>query len=77
MIDPSAHYRSVELSKMRQYMKYTAKDYAEDWETAIALAKMMAIQGRLRHLETLLDSCFMRISAFSANNPGSMPWEEK
>lgn len=74
---PSEHYRSVEVSKIRKYMRYGDREFAEDWESAIAVAKLMARKGeheRVDHLQIILDSCFQRIEAYLANNPDERPF---
>ena len=74
MIDSHEHYRSVSVSHMRQFMRYGPKNYKEDWDSAVSLAQMMAVNGESEHLKLLLDRCFMRIEAYLENNPDAVPW---
>ena len=70
------YYRAVELSKMRQLMVYDESRFREDWELAISLAVIMGCsvdsEGRPMskpHFERMLQGCFDRITAYTANNP--------
>jgi hypothetical protein len=67
-------HRSVEISKMRRLMKYGLSEYREDWQVSIALAILMG-DGTRNHFQLMLDSCFQRMQAFEANNPGVLPFE--
>jgi hypothetical protein len=51
----------------RKLMAYGPKQYREDWDSAVAVAQMMAVEGPKRHLERILDSCFVRIRAYHEN----------
>lgn len=73
-IDVDEYRRSVKIARTRQLMKYGAEQFKEDWNTVIALAQMMAVQGELDHLRTIMEGCFMRIYAWLANNPEDRPW---
>lgn len=75
-IDVHEHYRSVEISKLREAMRYGPKQYKEDWDTAIALAKLMGLHGPLEGQEAQLESIFNRILSYQANNPDALPWEQ-
>jgi hypothetical protein len=73
MIDLNAYHRAVELSHIRQYMKYNETRFRQDWELSIALAILLAM-GHTEKLEFMLDSCMKRIQAYVANNPDARPW---
>ena len=73
MIDLQSHYRSVELSHMRQLMKYGQAQYEQDWRLSIALAILLAT-GSTSALEPMLDRCFMRMEAYLKNNPDARPF---
>jgi hypothetical protein len=73
-MDPSEYYRSVEVSKIRKYMKYGPGQFAEDWQTAIAVAKLMGVRGELPHLKIILDGCFVRLESYLLNNPSERPF---
>ena len=62
------YYRVVELSKMRQLMGYDESRFREDWELAQAMALLQATGGHTYH-ERLIQGCFDRMTAYSANNP--------
>ena len=68
------YHEAVELSQIRRYMRYGPEQFKEDWETAVALAQIMAIHGNKKHLERLLKDCFKRITAYSANEPEGRPF---
>ena len=61
------YYRSVELRRMRQAMSYQKEDFQRDWDAAIALAQLMAVEPT-EERERLLDSTMMRVQAYAANN---------
>jgi hypothetical protein len=62
------YYRSTELCRIRQFMRYRLEDYWQDWELAIALAQLLSIEEtEARH--RLLEATFNRILAYQANNP--------
>jgi hypothetical protein len=64
--------RAVEVSKMRQLMKYGQAQFEEDWKVAQALALLIA--GGSENLEPMLDECFQRILAFMANDKYARPF---
>lgn len=71
-----SYYRATEISRMKRLMRYDGAAFKEDWETAVALAALMAIHGPLEGQEDQLESCFMRIHAYLTNFPEARPWEE-
>jgi hypothetical protein len=73
--DSQEHYRSVAVSQMKQYMRYGPENYKEDWNQAIAISQLMALNPT-ESLELLLDRAMMRIEAYLQNNPDARPWEE-
>ena len=73
MIDAAAHHRSVEISHMRQFMKYGHAQYEEDWKLSLALSVLLAM-GSTERLEMMLDRCFMRMEAYLKNNPDTRPF---
>ena len=56
------YHRAVHLSEIRQHMAYREADFRRDWETAVALSKLLAVQ-KTEAFERLLDTTFMRILA--------------
>jgi hypothetical protein len=75
------YHRSVQISKMRLMMKYGAKQFKEDWDSAIALAQIMGCDGEgsnvhgIPHRQLLMEQCFERMEAYLGNNPEAKPWE--
>ena len=72
MVGVRAYHRAVEISKMRQLMRYGQEQFEEDWKLSIALAQLMAMGDKI-HFEAMLDSCFQRIIAYASNEP-EMVW---
>ena len=68
------YVQAVAVSKARQLMRYGPQQFKEDWDTAIALAQLMAIHGPLEGQKDQLESCFTRIYAYLANNPDARPF---
>lgn len=70
----SAHYhRSVELSRIRRHMEYRQEDFAQDWDTAIALAQLLTVDDT-EHRRRLLDEVMMRVTAYQAAFPEEAVW---
>lgn len=68
---PGDYYRSVEVSRMRQMMRYRQEDFVRDWGAALALATLLA-DSHTDWRERLLDSTMMRVEAFIASNPDAL-----
>lgn len=69
-------YRWTELLKLQQAMRYGPKEFKADWDTVIACAQMIGMRDQPQpHLETIVDSCFLRIEAYLGNHPENRPWE--
>ncbi len=71
----SEYYRAVELSHMRQLMRYGQEDFERDWDACIAIAQIVAVEGEKEHLSRLTERSFTRMEAYLANNPDARPWK--
>ena len=67
-MDVEVYHKAVEISKIRQYMRYGQEQFEKDWELSLALAVLMS-EGDKPHFEPMLDSCFQRMLAYQANEP--------
>lgn len=65
-----SYRQAVELSHMRRLMNYTAEDFARDWESAIALGQLLAVEVTPAR-ERLLDAAMMRVLAWGASHPNA------
>ena len=74
-INVAEYYRAVEMSKMRQLMRYDRAAFESDWALAVACAQIMAVTGR-NHLQPVLDSAMMRVLAWMANDRDALPFIE-
>lgn len=74
MRDVQWEYQATEVRKMRKLMKYTEVEFKKDWEVAVAMAQIMAVEGYAEHRQFLLDDAMMRILAYISNNPDARPW---
>jgi hypothetical protein len=52
---------------MRQAMSYQKEDFERDWNAALALSQLLAVEETDARLQ-LLESTMMRIQAYTANN---------
>jgi hypothetical protein len=65
----NGYHRAVEMSHIKQLMSYTQEQFEEDWQVCLALAVMMAEQGRKDHLEKLLDHYMKRVTVWASLFP--------
>ena len=68
--------RDILIARAKQAIRYGPQQYREDWETALALAQLMAIHGPIGKQEQQLESCFIRINAYSQMT-GDLPFDRK
>jgi len=66
MIDAAESYRQTEVALMKQHMRYSRKDFEDDWKALVALAEMQAAGGEKPHLQSLMQIYGMRIEAYHA-----------
>jgi hypothetical protein len=72
-VNAALHHRAVEISHMRQLMKYGQAQYEEDWKLSLALSVLLAM-GSTERLEMMLERCFNRMIAYLENNPEARPF---
>jgi hypothetical protein len=64
MIDSSERYRSVEVSRMAQAMKYTYDSYVADFCQMYAVAHLVAAEGETPARQQIMEQCAMRMEAW-------------
>lgn len=64
LTSPADYYRQRQIALLKSAMQYGEAEYAKDWEMAIAIAQIMAVQGDSFHLEAMLSSIFERLEAY-------------
>ena len=72
-VDVVEYHRAVDICHMRKLMRYDQAAYEDDWNTAIALAQLMAT-GSKPYFERTLERCMSRIFAYISNNPDARPF---
>jgi hypothetical protein len=69
------YYRAVEISHMKRLMRYDQAKFEEDWNVALALAKIMS-QPYVNPdtYQRMLEGCFQRMLAYMEINPDAKPF---